>query len=83
MTTSRYMPSPIAGTSGADHLCYEITELLPAGGYATAAAAERGWYRACATANRTRRSQGYAAVSRPACRVEVVGAAVVRAEVRS
>lgn len=67
---SLYIPVPIPGTSGADHLAHEVIEQLPANGYATRSGAETGWYRACARANRLRRQQGYSSVSRQSCRVE-------------
>jgi hypothetical protein len=68
--TKRYYPAAIPGTSGADHLVYEVEEQLPAAGYSSRAAAARGWTAACRRANAVRRRQGYAAVSRPSCRVE-------------
>jgi len=67
--TRKFIPTPIDGTSSADHLSYEIEEQLPTGGYSSRAAAERGWDRACARANRLRRRQGLTPVTRPACRV--------------
>ncbi len=66
-TTTRYHPVPRAGTSGADHLAYEVTEQLQVAGYASAHAAIIGWYRACRRADRRRAAQGYTPVSRPTC----------------
>lgn len=65
--TTRYMPEPVAGTSGADHLSYEVMEQLQATGYATPAGAVQAWWRACRRANARRKAQGYTAVSRPSC----------------
>lgn len=66
----RYYPVAVPGTSSADHLNYEITERIPENGYATKAAAEKGWYRASKRANARRRTLGYAIFSRPSCHVE-------------
>ena len=71
---SRYIPSPIPGTSGADHLSYEITERLRPDGYASRSGAVRAWFRAVSRANERRRSLGYTPVSRPAVRVTEVNA---------
>lgn len=68
---TRYIPIPIPGTSGADHLAYEVTEELPESGYSSRAAAETGWYRACNRANARRKKLGHTGVSRPSCTVEV------------
>ncbi len=67
----RYYPHPVPGTSGADHLSYEVIEQLPENGYATRAGAETGWYCACNRADAIREGHGYRSVSRPSCRVEV------------
>ncbi len=70
--TTRYMPKMIQGTSSADHLSYEIEEQLPANGYSSRAAAQRGWQSACRRADQIRARQGYSRVDRPRCEVVTI-----------
>ena len=65
----RYYPIPRPGTSGADHLAYEVTELLPDAGYSSRSAAERGWISACRRAREHRAGLGYRLAGYPLCRV--------------
>ncbi len=66
---TRYMPVPVSGSSGADHLTHEVTEHLQYGGYSRRVGAERAWFRACRRADEDRAARGLSPVSRPACQV--------------
>lgn len=66
-TTRRYKVAIIAGTSGADHLAYEVLECM-ATDYASRHAAIRGYQRACKRANDRRARLGYRRVGRPLVR---------------
>lgn len=71
---TRYIPVMIEGTSGHDHLSYEVQERISAAGYASRGEGKKAWSQACRSADECRHAQGYARVSRPRCEIKEIKA---------